>query len=238
MAIREVLVAWDPVVQQERWRVPIGTTEWIGGGVLATAGNLVIQGTGSGQLVVYRADTGEKLQQLEVGTGIIAAPISYEIDGEQYIAVIAGFGGAVNPVLASELAATRYDNYGRILAFKLGGGATPLPPARTAQSVPEPPVVDWYRDSAAARGAGLYGQRCARCHGGRGEARLSAYPDLHRMPAEVHATFDSIVLGGSLKAGGMASFSDVLTPADVRALHAYFIREQRVLYKEGGTAPR
>ena len=238
MATREVLLAWDPVAQKERWRVPIGTTEWVGGGVVTTAGNLVIQGTGSGQLIVYRADNGEKLHQIEVGTGIIGAPMSYEVDGEQYIAVMAGFGGALNTALSPVMAATRYENYGRILAFKLGGGATPLPPARTAQAVPEPPAVDWYSDSAATRGAGLYAQRCARCHGGRGEAQLSAYPDLHRLPAEVHAVFDSIVLGGALKAGGMASFADLLTPADARALQSYFIREQRVLYKEGNPAPR
>ena len=232
MATREFLLAWDPVAQTERWRVPIGNAEWVGGGVLTTAGNLVIQGTGSGQLVVYRADTGEKLHQIEVGTGIIAAPVSYELDGEQYIAVIAGFGGALNPALAPVLAPTRYDNYGRILAFKLGGSATPLPPARKPAAVPEPPAAEWYTDSAAARGAGLYAQRCARCHGGRGEAQLSAYPDLHRMPAAVHAAFDSIVLGGALAAGGMASFADVLAPADARALQAYFIREQRILFRE------
>ena len=196
MATREFLLAWDPVTQQERWRVPIATTEWIGGGVLTTAGNLVIQGTGSGQLAVYRATTGEKLHEIDVGTGIIAAPVSYEIDGEQFIAVIAGFGGALNVALSPVVAATRYENYGRILAFKLGGGTTPMPPARKPAPVPEPPAAEWYTDSAAARGAGLYAHRCARCHGGRGEAQLSAYPDLHRMPAEVHAAFDSIVLGG------------------------------------------
>ena len=139
MAPSEFLLAWDPVAQEERWRVPIATVEWIGGGVLTTAGNLVIQGTGSGQLMVYRADTGEKLHEIEVGTAIIAAPISYEIDGEQYVAVIAGFGGALNAALAPQIAATRFENYGRILAFKLGGGPTPLPPQRTAQPVPEPP---------------------------------------------------------------------------------------------------
>ncbi len=234
MAPSEFLLAWDPVAQEERWRVPIATVEWIGGGVLTTAGNLVIQGTGSGQLMVYRADTGEKLHEIEVGTAIIAAPISYEIDGEQYVAVVAGFGGAYNATLAPQTAATRFENYGRILAFKLGGGPTPLPPQRTAQPVPEPPDAPWYSATAAARGAGLHAQRCARCHSGRGEAQLSAYPDLHRMAAATHAAFDSIVLGGTLASGGMASFADVLTPEDTRALHAYFIREQRVLYRESG----
>ena len=231
MATREFLLAWDPVAQKERWRVPIGAFEMVGGGVLTTAGNLVVQGTGSGQLIIYRADTGEKLHEIEVGTGIIAAPVSYEIDGEQYLAVIAGYGGALNPAFSPPLAANRYDNYGRILAFKLGGGATPLPPKHVATPVPEAPTPAWYTDTAAERGSGLFGQRCARCHGGRGEQQLSAYPDLFRMPAGTHAAFDSIVLGGTLAPAGMASFADVLQPADVQAIHGYLIREQRRLWQ-------
>ncbi len=232
MATREFLLAWDPIAQRERWRVPLGATEMMGGGVLTTAGNLVIQGTAAGQLVVYRADTGEKLHEIDVGTAIIGAPVSYEVDGVQYVAAVAGFGGALNPALAPGTAATRYANYGRILAFALGGGVAPLPPKRTPQPVPEPPPAEWYRETEAARGAGLFAQRCARCHGGRGEAQLSAYPDLHRLPAATHAIFDSIVLGGKLAPSGMASFADVLTPADSRAIQAYLIREQRVLFAE------
>jgi len=236
MATREFLLAWDPIAQRERWRVPLGTTEMLGGGVLTTAGNLVIQGTAAGQLNVYRADNGERLHQIDVGTAIIGAPVSYEIDGVQYVAVVAGFGGALNPVLAPGIVATERENYGRILAFKLGGGSTPLPPKRTAQPVPEPPAAEWYSETAATRGAALFAQRCARCHGGRGEAQLSAYPDLHRLPAGTHAIFDSIVLGGKLAPSGMASFSDVLTPADTRAIHAYLIREQRILFRESAAA--
>jgi quinohemoprotein ethanol dehydrogenase len=230
MATREFLLAWDPIAQREKWRVPLGSAWWSGGGVLTTAGNLVIQGTADGKLVVYRADTGVKLHEIDVGTGIMAAPVSYEIDGEQYVAVFAGFGGAVNPALPAGIAATRYQNYGRILAFKLGGGPTPLPPVREALPTPEPPTVDWYADSAATRGADLFAKYCGRCHGGRGEGQLSAYPDLFRMPASVHAAFDSIVIGGALAMNGMASFADVVSPADARAIHGYLIREQRAVF--------
>ncbi|MFN0177774.1 MAG: PQQ-dependent dehydrogenase, methanol/ethanol family [Gemmatimonadales bacterium] len=230
MATREFLLAWDPVAQREKWRVPLGTTWWSGGGVLTTAGNLVIQGNADGKLVVYRADTGVKLHEIDVGTGIMAAPVSYQIDGEQYVAVFAGFGGAVNPALPAGIAATRYQNYGRILAFKLGGGSAPLPPVREALPTPEPPTVAWYTDSAATRGAGLFARHCGRCHGGRGEGQLSAYPDLFRMPASVHAAFDSIVIGGALAMNGMASFADVVSPSGARAIHGYLIREQRALF--------
>ena len=229
---KEVLIAWDPVAQKERWRVPVGSQDFAGGGVLTTAGNLVIQGTSAGKLIAYRADTGEKLTEIDVGTGIMAAPVSYEIDGEQYVAVFAGFGGALAPVYPKEGAMYRYQNYGRILAFKLGGGPTPLPPARGAAETPAPPALAGDSDALADRGGPKFGAYCAGCHGGRGEGRLSAYPDLFRMSAETHAAFDAIVRGGALASGGMAGFADVLSEADVQAIHAYIVREQGRLRRE------
>ncbi|PZN32883.1 MAG: PQQ-dependent dehydrogenase, methanol/ethanol family, partial [Proteobacteria bacterium] len=175
----EMLIAYDPVAQQERWRVPLGSSDFTAGGVLTTAGNLVIQGTGTGYLNVYRADTGERLHSIEVGTGIMAAPMSYEIDGEQYIAVLAGFGGALAGIYPKGTAPYRYQNYGRLLAFKLDGAATPLPPAREPQRTPEPPHIEALAKADPDRGA-LHFSRCASCHGARGEERLSAYPDLFR----------------------------------------------------------
>ena len=158
----------------------------------------------------------------------MAAPISYAIDGEQYVAVFAGGSTRLNP----DAARNRYDNYGRILAFKLGGGPTPLPPERQPQHTPEPPADFMVIDSAAARGASLFYSFCFACHVGRGEAALSAYPDLHRLSAETHGNFESIVLRGSLAGAGMASFADVLTQADADAIQAYLVREQRKLREE------
>jgi quinohemoprotein ethanol dehydrogenase len=229
---KEMLIAWDPVEQKERWRVPVGDHDWAGGGVLTTAGNLVIQGNSAGQLVVYRADTGEKLQTIEVGTAIMAAPVSYEVDGEQYVAVVAGFGGAMAPVYPAGAAMETYQNYGRILAFKLGGGPTPLPPRREAKTTPEPPALPGYTDALAERGAGLFTAHCAGCHGARGEGRLSAYPDLYRLTPETHSAFDSIVRGGQLSSAGMSSFADLISEADAQAIHAYLVREQGKLRRE------
>jgi len=235
IATRELLIAWDPIAQRQRWRVPVGSDQFAGGGVLATAGNLVVQGTSAGRLVVYRADTGSELAKLEVGTAIMAAPVSYEIDGEQYIAVIAGLGGAVAPAYPHESAAQRYENYGRLLAFKLGGLAVPLPPLRSPGTTPEPPALANDSEALAARGARLYGSQCGRCHGGRGEDHLSAYPDLFRLSAETHASFDSIVRGGVKASAGMASFADVVSEADVAAIQAYLVREQAKLHEEEKT---
>ena len=76
----------------------------------------------------------------------------------------------------------------------------------------------------------MYGEHCAGCHAGKGEQQLSYFPDLHRMPAERHATFENIVLGGLLSNVGMASFADVLSKDDALAIHSYLIREQRKLF--------
>jgi len=230
-ATREYLIAWDPVQQQERWRLPLGRAELAGGGVLTTAGNLVVQGTSAGKLMVYRADTGDVVREIDVGTGIMAAPVSYEIDGEQYIAVLAGFGGAMAPLYPAESAAYRHQNYGRLLAFKLGGAQTPLPPPRESAPIPAPPALP-ATPAMAQRGAGLFFTYCVLCHGGQGNARLSAYPDLFRMNAETHAAFEDIVHGGVLKANGMASFADVLTTDDVAAIHAFLVQGQAALHSQ------
>jgi quinohemoprotein ethanol dehydrogenase len=231
-ATREFLLAYDPVAQQERWRLPLGTAEFAGGGVLTTAGNLVVQGTYAGKLIVYRADTGAKVKEIEVGTAIIAAPVSYELDGEQYIAVLAGFGGALAPLYPSEGAMYQYQNYGRLLAFKLGGGATPLPPKRQPMQTPEPPVLAGVTPEMEMQGGAIFGKRCVLCHGARGEARLAAYPDLFRLAPEVHRSFKDIVYGGRLASNGMASFADVLSEQDVAAVQAFLVREQRRLREQ------
>jgi quinohemoprotein ethanol dehydrogenase len=232
-SVQEFLMAWDPVAKNERWRVPLGASGYQAGGVLTTAGNLVIQGRGSGELSFYRADTGELLRHIDVGTGIMAAPISYAIDGEQYVAVLAG-GAAFSGPLAAR---NRYENYGRMLAFKLGGGPTPLPPVREPTPTPEPPADFVVDDAAADRGAGLYLTWCAACHLGSPEAP-SAYPDLFALRPETHDAFESILLGGILSDVGMASFADVLTPDDAASIQAHLVRSQRErVRKESSEAP-
>ncbi|MEP7312212.1 MAG: PQQ-dependent dehydrogenase, methanol/ethanol family [Pseudomonadota bacterium] len=224
----EFLIAYDPVKQQERWRLPLGRAELAGGGVLTTAGNLVVQGTSSGKLFVYRADTGALVKEIDVGTGIMGAPVSYELDSQQYIAVLAGFGGAMAPLYPAESSAYRYQNYGRLLAFKLGGADTPLPPPRQPAQTPAPPALPASTPQMVQRGAELFGY-CVLCHGGRGETALSAYPDLFRLNAQVHERFQQIVHGGELAANGMASFADVLTPQDVAAIQAFLVQGQTTL---------
>ena len=82
------LLAWDPVNQREVWRIPL-THRW-NSGILTTAGNLVFQGGGDGRFVAYDALSGEVLWEVTVGLGIIGSPVTYMIDGEQYVSVAAG----------------------------------------------------------------------------------------------------------------------------------------------------
>ncbi|MBX7482940.1 PQQ-dependent dehydrogenase, methanol/ethanol family [Qipengyuania qiaonensis] len=213
----QVLRAWDPVKQKEAWSS--GPMPFWSGGVMATSNGLVAQGSADGVLTIYNAKNGEVLRRINIGTGIMAAPMSYEIDGEQYIAVAAGFGGALNGFFKSGWAAAERENTPRILAFKLGGTEPTLPPLR--QSKPLVPAPTKFRGTPAqvARGAGLYTTNCARCHGGPGTT--GGYPNLWKMTPETHDAFDAIVLEGAYAYSGMASFSDVLTKQETRDLHAF-----------------
>ena len=219
------LRAWDPVHQKLVWQVKTASN-W-DGGVLSSGGNLVFQGDSAGNLNVYRASDGVKLKTIEIGTGVMAAPSTYRVNGVQYVAVMAGFGGnmAFYP-LHKEFAAWKYSNEGRIVAFKLDGGAVPLPPKVELAPFPKPPV---HEGPAAkiANGEVLYNRYCSRCHQlGRG-----VLPDLRRLTPERHALFYDIVLGGLLKGAGMARWDDVLSRNDAEAIHAYIVNEAWKAYE-------
>jgi quinohemoprotein ethanol dehydrogenase len=227
-SIRTVLKAWDPVAQRLVWQAPQET--FYNGGVLATGSGLVFQGTASGELRAYDDRTGAVLAAIPTGTGIMAAPLSYEIDGEQYIAVAAGFGGAVLNGYVPGAAALTYENRGRILVFKLDGKPVPLPDRRVQLPLQSlPPSIE---TSAAVitRGRTLFRQHCGVCHAEQGGG---GYPDLWNLPAPKHAIFDQIVLQGLLSGNGMASFADVLDAEQVRAIHAFLIEDARALRAAG-----
>ena len=219
------LTAWDPVAQKERWRVPYAIRG--NGGLLATAGNLVFQGTVGATFAAYRADTGEKKWELPVQQVPIAAPISYMIDGEQYIAVNAGWGGGLaHSTTAKSLGVPL--SAPRLLVFKLGGTAT-LPQLKAAAPALVRPVDTTASAEIQGRGEQLYAQHCATCHG---EQARGGIKDLRRMTPETHAQFLDIVLHGIRREKGMASFGDVLSKEDADALHAYLIRRANADWAE------
>ncbi|MCU0396002.1 MAG: PQQ-dependent dehydrogenase, methanol/ethanol family [Chitinophagaceae bacterium] len=231
----EVLKAWDPVEQKEVWRAPYPGTQNGGtqnGGVLSTDGKLVFQGSSTGHLLVYDAENGKLLKDIFTGTGIQAAPISYEVDGEQYVAVMAGFGGAVLFFPGEQDAIAKYRNEGRILAFKLNGGTTPLPREQMrTDTVPAPPNMQ-INAQLAEQGKALYSSLCVHCHSSFGKNHYSELPDLSAMSATTHEWFSDILLQGKLSYYGMASFSDVLSTREVEALHQFLVSVQQQRYRE------
>jgi quinohemoprotein ethanol dehydrogenase len=133
------------------------------GGTVTTAGNLVFQGTSDGRFIAYQADTGKKVWEFHAGTGIIAAPVTYLFDGQQYVSVLAGWGGAFALVAGDAALAAGANNSGRLLTFKLGGTAT-LPKYEVADRTPTPLPATASAEEVQ-RGKRLYHQWCAACHG-------------------------------------------------------------------------
>ncbi|HEX4078885.1 MAG TPA: PQQ-dependent dehydrogenase, methanol/ethanol family [Rhizomicrobium sp.] len=216
------LKAWDPERGKPMWESPPLT--FINGGTLSTAGGLVFQGTADGNFSVYEAKDGELLKRVFTGTAIMPAPISYMVGGVQYVAVMAGAGGPQNPDWAPNVAAAHYENFERLLVFKLDGGPAPLPPHVVPPArEPTPKRID--ADGATlARGQQLYLQQCARCHL-EGDV-FGAYPDLWNMPPSVVESFDAIVHAGALSYAGMGNFSDTLSSSDVAAIRAFIIDDE------------
>ncbi len=216
------LIAWDPIAQKEMWRVKHAGPG--NGGVLTTAGNLVFQGTADQRFVAYRADNGEKLWETPTHSGVVAAPISYEIDGEQYVAIMAGWGGAM-PLISGALTANTGANDRRLLVYKLGGKSElPASPAVAVQH-PEPPQA---ADDAATllRGKLLYQGNCGVCHGDSAMGN-NMLPDLRFSPMLQPDAWRSVVMEGAKQANGMISFKKFLAEADVEAIRAYVISEAR-----------
>ena len=153
--------------------------------------------------------------------------MSYELDGEQYVAVLAGHGGGMMIAYMPGIAPLRYRSYERLLVYKLGGGETPLPPAVEAPEM-QPIATGLPTDAETlARGAAAHGRLCGNCHV---PANLpSGYPDLWNMSPETQARFDAIVLGGAYSHAGMSAYGDVLGPDDTLAIRAFIAANRREL---------
>jgi quinohemoprotein ethanol dehydrogenase len=212
------LIAFDPVTGKQAWSTPdfpAGTGGvQLTGGALATAGGLVFHGNlPNREFVAYRASDGERLWDYDIKTGVFNAAISYELDGDQYVALAVGGpgqGGYYAP------------NGARLLVFKLGGDMTlpDLPPYQQPAFVQ---AEQFGSAEAIAQGATLFADNCAICHGQGGAARAT-FPDLRRSAMLVdQGAFDAVVLQGVLGSRGMASFAERLQPQDTQALRAYLV---------------
>jgi quinohemoprotein ethanol dehydrogenase len=200
------LLAWDPVARKVAWEQREGSGN---AGTLTTAGNLVFQGTPGKKFTAFRADTGEKVWTVDAQGNVVPGPVTYSIDGEQYIAVISS--------ASTGFAAAAGRN--RLLVFKLNG-AVQLPEAPPpVQQVLNPPA-DFGDAAMHARGQDLYQRNCSGCHeGGR---LFSGFPDLnYTIALNAPDLFKGIVVDGALAENGMISFKNVLKAEDAEAIRSF-----------------
>lgn len=216
---RGVLKAFDPLTGKTKWAVE-QELAW-NGGVLATEGGLVFQGDGQGMLSAYDKDTGKPLWRFNTYTSMLAPPITFALDGTQYVSILTGGGGAEVFASGTDTAMTRYGNKGHLLVFKLGGTKVLEEPGDTRKPIP-PQSSLGASEKDIAKGEVLFNNYCAMCHGLLVRSGGSI-PDLRHMMDGTHNLFNRIVLNGLFAAGGMASFSDVLTEEQVDLIH-HFIR--------------
>jgi quinohemoprotein ethanol dehydrogenase len=223
--IKGRLIAWDPVAQKEMWRVELGGPA--NGGVLSTAGGLVFQGTSDSRFVAYDARAGKELWEFATQSGVIAPPITYAIDGVQYVAVLAGWGGGysvMSPFI--DKSSGNLDTPRRMLVFKLNGSDV-LPPAQP-EALRRPTFsADTWTAATVAKGKTLFYQNCVVCHGDAAVGGRSV-PDLRYSAALASAdAWRTIVIDGALTARGMVSFRPRINAVDAEAIRSYVSGESR-----------
>jgi quinohemoprotein ethanol dehydrogenase len=222
---RGYLKAWDPKLKRTVWEIE-HPAFW-NGGLLTTAGNLLFQGTGDGRFVAYAADSGKMLWNVPTMIGIIAPPVTYEVDGEQYVAVMAGYGGsgALSAGDPRTMATGRFENDGYVLAFKLGGNATMPRVAERNAEIPEPPAIE-ATEAQLLNGKYQFNSTCSVCHGAVAVSG-GVLPDLRMLNAQKHSIFKEIVYDGAIHGAGMPRFNDLLTEQDVHDIQAYVVARAR-----------
>ncbi len=218
------LVAWNPRTQSPAWTYVHG--HGAASGVLATAADLVFQSGADCTFAAFDAVNGERLWTSETHMGSIAAPISYAVDGEQYIAFVAGWGGATGLYGSVPCADERRAATGRILAYKLGGTAK-LPDGQPTPRRIDPPATLDVDSATLALGGKLYRRHCGFCHS-LGADDAGVIPNLATIPQASHDAWDAIVLGGARRDKGMVSFAHLLDQAQAQAIRAHVINEAHI----------
>ncbi len=221
---RSVLRAWDPVAKKVVWSVE--TPGVSNGGTLATAGDLVFQGLADGFFHAYSAQDGSDLWSFFAGVAATGVPISFSVDGEQYIAVTAGPLGGSTAAFGSISARWGWDprvHPRRLLVFKLDAkGVLPPTPARK----PAVPLegADFRVDAVKAKAGQHEYEQCTLCHG-MGVVGGGIAPDLRASPVMLSAeALAHVVRDGSLRQRGMPNFAEI-TDAQLESLQ-HFVRQR------------
>lgn len=207
------LIAWDPVKQAAAWEKEY-VSPW-NGGTLTTAGNLVFQGAADGRFIAYNAKTGEKLWESPTGTGIVAGPSTYMVDGVQYVSIAVGWGG----VFGITQRATDNEAAGTVYTFAIGGKA-PLPAFTKYQ---QQGLLEGVKYDPADVGPGtlLYISNCAFCHGVPGVDKGGNVKNLGYVAPEMITNLEAMVFNGPFTKQGMPDFTGKLKPEDVVKIRAF-----------------
>ena len=211
-----VLLAWDPVARAPRWTREYDFT--LNGGTLATAGNLVFQGAADGFLRAFTADFGELVWEVDLGVGIMAAPMTYELDGVQYVSVLVGWGGSAGLIGPNFSGA--YKPEGRLWTFRLNGGN--IIPVQ-GQPLPELTEISYNDDPAViAHGEDMYVTHCMLCHGAGG-ASGGAMVDLRYAAPATYDIIQNIVREGAFGGRGMPNLGHIVSEDDVDAVKNWLL---------------
>ena len=219
------LKAFDPVAGALAWQKPMRFT-W-NGGVLTTAGGLVFVGDTMGYLEAYDAQSGEVLWSFNTYKSLLAPPISYALDGTQYLAILAGTGAGINQMgYIGPTPSYLYGNQGELMVFELGGAPAIEQPPIIERVLPTPPELT-ATDQDIDSGDTLYHLHCFSCHGANAQSG-GVVPDLRYMQPGTHQAFNGIVLQGWFEAKGMLAFDDILSEQQAEQIHAYVIQQARI----------
>jgi PQQ-dependent dehydrogenase (methanol/ethanol family) len=223
--VRSYLQAWNPAIQKEAWRVD--NAAYGASGVLATAGDLVFSGDHAGAFAAYDAKTGRRLWSHATQAKIVAAPATYELDGEQYVAILVGARGL--PGAQARTSASSANN-SRILVYKLGGAAR-LPTAAfqtaegsTTQRTLNPPLLTGTNEQVID-GQSSYARLCSGCHGA-GAVADKSLPDLrYSTTLNTLSAWNAVVVDGARADKGMASFKSLLAPGESETIWHYVVSQ-------------
>ena len=216
------LMAWDPVAREPKWIVPFPVP--FNGGTLSVASGLVLQANKGGEIVAYDAETGERVWSHGLVGGPGAAPMTYEIDGEQYVSILSGWGSTIALTYGLVFEDAVAPEMGRVITFKLGGNVELSKPLdQLATQVPKSqPVGD---EALVAKGLKLFSANCQFCHGAFAISS-GVLPDLRWSPmTSSEAAWDSVLRDGVLSKRGMISFAEMLTKEETDAIRAYVVSQ-------------
>ena len=220
---RGSLLAWDPVKQTARWKIPQDVP--INGGTLSTGGNLVFHGTGTGELNAYSADKGQLLWSAKTGSSIQTGPVSYRVDGKQIILTPVGAPTFIRNALPDYGASRDARGPARLMAFALDAN-NPMPPAASEQAVvPEPPEQFGSEDVLAVGKELFNAGSCWICHGEQATGFTGSAPDLRASPMlQSEEAWYQVVVKGVKRATGMIGH-DYLSEEDAEALRAFVVKQ-------------